>query len=243
MGYPDSLCWEWQSIVSSLWLPVHKNCCFARIVWPYQTWFLTRTRVWVYTPSLEHLKAMHTLLWQSYPLPSDTEARGSVVGWGTKLQVGRSWVKVPIRSLDFFPEWRNHSRYGPGVDSASNRNEYQEYFWGKERPAHKTESFAICEPISRKCGILDVSPPYRLPRSVRGIAFATYSIHLSSKFSLIASVLKDSQSVMRTKFYTHVKQQIKISTTINVKFFLIRDWIIQVSERNSSKYSLNFTCL
>jgi hypothetical protein len=38
--------------------------------------------------------------------------------------------------------------YGPGVDSASNRNEYQESFWDKGRPARKTENLtAICEPI------------------------------------------------------------------------------------------------
>jgi hypothetical protein len=29
-------------------------------------------------------------------------ARGSVVGWGTILQVGRSRVRLPMRSLDFF---------------------------------------------------------------------------------------------------------------------------------------------
>jgi hypothetical protein len=29
------------------------------------------------------------------------EARGSVVGWGTMLQVGKSRVRFPMRSLDF----------------------------------------------------------------------------------------------------------------------------------------------
>jgi hypothetical protein len=46
-------------------------------------------------------------------------ARGSVVGWGAMLQAGRSRVQVPMRSF-FQPH------YGPGVDSASNRNEYRE---------------------------------------------------------------------------------------------------------------------
>jgi hypothetical protein len=38
---------------------------------------------------------------------------------------------------------------GPGVDSASNRNEYQKYSWGgKGRAARKTDNLtAICEPI------------------------------------------------------------------------------------------------
>jgi hypothetical protein len=38
--------------------------------------------------------------------------------------------------------------YGPGVDSASNRNEYQEYSGGKGRPARKADNLtAIYEPI------------------------------------------------------------------------------------------------
>jgi hypothetical protein len=44
------------------------------------------------------------------------------------LQAGRSRVQVPMRSLDFFSiDFQPH--YGPGVDSASNRNEYQESSW------------------------------------------------------------------------------------------------------------------
>jgi hypothetical protein len=36
-------------------------------------------------------------------------ARGRVVGWGTVLQSGRSWVWFPIKSLDFFFRWHNPS--------------------------------------------------------------------------------------------------------------------------------------
>jgi hypothetical protein len=36
-------------------------------------------------------------------------ARGSVVGWGTVLQAGRSRVRFPITSLDFFLNLRNIS--------------------------------------------------------------------------------------------------------------------------------------
>jgi len=45
--------------------------------------------------------------------------------------MGRSLVRSQLVSLDFFIDvkfFRSH--YGPGVDSASNRNEYQEYFLG-----------------------------------------------------------------------------------------------------------------
>jgi hypothetical protein len=37
--------------------------------------------------------------------------------------------------------------YGPGADSASNRNECQESPWGKGRPARKADNLTdICEP-------------------------------------------------------------------------------------------------
>jgi hypothetical protein len=57
-----------------------------------------------------------------------TGARGSVVGWGTMLQAGRSPVRVSDE-VDF-SIYIILPHYGPGVDWASNRNEYQESFWG-----------------------------------------------------------------------------------------------------------------
>jgi hypothetical protein len=53
---------------------------------------------------------------------------GSVVGWGTMLQAGRSRVRVPVRWIFLFNQsFQPH--YGPGFDSASNRNKYQESSW------------------------------------------------------------------------------------------------------------------
>jgi hypothetical protein len=52
------------------------------------------------------------------------------------LQAGMSRVRVPLRWI--FLSFQPH--YGPGVDSASNKNEYQEFPWGggvKGRPARK----------------------------------------------------------------------------------------------------------
>jgi hypothetical protein len=62
------------------------------------------------------------------------------------LQAGRSRARFPMRSLDFSIDLKSH--YGPGVESASNRNEYQESFWGKGRPARGDDNLtAISEAI------------------------------------------------------------------------------------------------
>ena len=47
------------------------------------------------------------------------------------LQIGKSLVRSKMVSVEFFIDIKSfRSHYGPGVDSASNRNEYQEYFLG-----------------------------------------------------------------------------------------------------------------
>jgi hypothetical protein len=87
-------------------------------------------------------------------------ARGSVVGWGTMLQAGRSPVRAPDE-VNFF-NWPNLSSrtMALGVDSASNRNEYQEFSWGKKRPVRRIDNVAaIYVPIVWKCGSLNLSQP------------------------------------------------------------------------------------
>ena len=50
---------------------------------------------------------------------------------GAVLQIGRSLVRSQLVSVEFFIDVKSfRSHYGPGVDSASNRNEYQEHFLG-----------------------------------------------------------------------------------------------------------------
>ena len=58
------------------------------------------------------------------------DARGTAVAqWLRRLlQIGRSLVRFQIVSLEFFIDISPRSHYDPGVDSASNRNEYQEHF-------------------------------------------------------------------------------------------------------------------
>jgi hypothetical protein len=57
-----------------------------------------------------------------------------------------------MRLLDFSIDLISQLHYGPGVDSTSNRNEYQESSWvGEGRPARKAENLtAICESIAQQ---------------------------------------------------------------------------------------------
>jgi len=65
---------------------------------------------------------------KSSPPPVD---RGSTVVKGAVLKIGRLLVRSQMVSLELFIDIKSfRSHYGPWVDSASNRNEYQEYFLG-----------------------------------------------------------------------------------------------------------------
>jgi hypothetical protein len=80
---------------------------------------------------------------------------GGEVGWGTELQDVRSRVPFSMVSQYLRPH------YGPGVDLASDRNEYQEYFlWGKSDPVGRADNLTtfMCR-LSWNLGSLNLLEP------------------------------------------------------------------------------------
>ena len=62
--------------------------------------------------------------------PGNCQYSGNAV-----LQIGRSLVRSRLVLLEFFIAIKSfRSHYGHGLESASNRNEYQEHFLGVKAP-------------------------------------------------------------------------------------------------------------
>ena len=105
------------------------------------------------------------------PFTTDTVSTSAVTQWlrcsATIRKVARS---IPAGVSVHFSDIKSfRSHYGPGVDSVSNRNEYQKYFLGgKGGRCVRLTTYHHPVPLSRNLGTLNSWNPLGLSRPVMG---------------------------------------------------------------------------
>jgi len=126
-------------------------------------------------------KAVHRatvyFMWSTYILGT------AVAQWLRHCATNRKFAgSIPAGVSELFIDIKSfRSHYGPGVDSASNRNEYQEYFLGKRRPVRKADNLHHPVPLSRNLITLTSLKPLGLSRPTMGLLYLYLYLYLISK--------------------------------------------------------------
>jgi hypothetical protein len=118
------------------------------------------------------------------------------------LQAGRLRVRFPMRLLDFL--------YLPNPSSRTmtlgSTQPLTEMSKDKGLPACKVDNLTAVSRLSRKCGSLDVSQPYRPLRPVTGIAFTTKNENrIQTDASSRQSELRESCDPDRSEVIAHMQ--------------------------------------
>jgi hypothetical protein len=99
---------------------------------------------------------------------------GAVSQWLRRCATNRKVAgSIPVGVSGFFIDIKSfRSHYGPGVDSASNRNEYQGYFLGvKSGRCVRLTTYHHPVPLSPNLGTLTSWNPLGLSRPVMGLLY------------------------------------------------------------------------
>ena len=124
--------------------------------------------------------------------------------------IGRSLVRSQLVSLEFFIDIKSfRSHYGPGVDSASNRNEYQEHFLrGKCGRCVRLTTFSLTCAAVMKSGNLNILEPTGRLQACNGTAFTcVFSgilIMLIKMISFLSCIKVIASSCLPKYFLQHV---------------------------------------
>ena len=108
-----------------------------------------------------------------------------------------------MASSEFFIDVIRSAHYGPGVDSASKRNEYQEYFLGVKRPVRRADKLNtfMCR-LSWNLGASAFWNPQGLSRPVMGLLYLYSTAGAwSVKYSTLTSVTQYQTGMVRRTYH------------------------------------------
>jgi hypothetical protein len=113
---------------------------------------------------------------------------------------GRFRDRFPVVSLDFSVTYSFRPFHGPGVDSASSENEYQERFLGVKVPVCEADNLTtfMCR-MSWKSGSLNLLEPSGPHRVCYGTALSFYEspYSMSRRWPKLSSVSRNCGYVMK----------------------------------------------